>query len=136
MEKIGTFRKLAFRLGDDIKIHAVNPKRVLHSYLWDISDSAVIIGNGNKVWIPDITKVHKEVYFPGLMTRLLTLGGIGYFSVTAVNHLINNELIFPPRDLIISGSLLAGAAICVPLSGRNIRIGHRWKIKVLDLELR
>ena len=136
VEKIGTSKKLLFRIGDDIKLHAGNPKRILHSYLWNMSDSVLVIGNGNKVMMSDVLKVNKEVYFPKLMKRLFLMGGIGYFSVTAFNHLINNEQVFPVRDLVITGSLFTGAAICIPLSSRNVRIGHRWKIKVLDIEIR
>jgi hypothetical protein len=135
LEKIGTSTRYAFHLGDDVKIRTKKQNVIVKSYLWNLTDSSVTIGPRTTIPLSDISAVYKHYYFQNLMTRILFYAGAGYFILDSFNNLINREQVFVPQTMIISGSLLGVSMAIIPLGQKKCRIGIRWKLKIMDINL-
>ena len=135
LEKIGTPTRYGFHLGDDVKILTKKQNLIVKSYLWNLTDSSVTIGSHTTIQLSDISAVYIHYYFPQLMTRILFYAGAGYFILDSFNNLINKEQVFVPQTMIISGCLLGASLAFVPLSQKKCRIGIRWKLKIMDINL-
>jgi hypothetical protein len=135
LEKIGTSTRYAFHLGDDVKIRTKKQNIIVTSYLWNLTDSSVTIGPRTTIPLSDISVVYKHYYFQNLMTRILFYAGAGYFILDSFNNLINREQVFVPQTMIISGSLLGVSMAIIPLGQKKCRIGIRWKLKIMDINL-
>jgi hypothetical protein len=135
LEKIGTSTRYAFHLGDDVKIRTKKQNVIVKSYLWNLTDSSVTIGPRTTIPLSDISAVYKHYYFQNLMTRILFYAGAGYFILDSFNNLINREQVFVPQTMIISGSLLGVSMAIIPLVQKKCRIGIRWKLKIMDINL-
>jgi hypothetical protein len=135
LEKIGTPTRYGFHLGDDVKIRTKKQNQIVKNYLWNLTDSSVTIGPRTTIPLSEISAVYKHYYFPKLMTRILFYAGAGYFILDSFNNLINNEQVFIPQTMIISGSLLGVSLAIIPLSQKKCKIGIRWKLKIMDINL-
>ena len=135
LEKIGTSIRYAFHLGDDVKIRTKKQNVIVKSYLWNLTDSSVTIGQRTTIPLSDISAVYKHYYFQKLMTRVLFYAGAGYFILDSFNNLINREQVFVPQTMIISGSLIGASLAIIPLGQKKCRIGIRWKVKILEINL-
>jgi len=135
IEKIGTSTRYAFHLGDEVKVRTKKQNLILRSYLWNLTDSSVTIGQHTTVPLSDISAVYKRFYFQHLMTRILLYAGAGYFILDSFNNLINKEQVFVPQTMIISGSILGASLAIIPLGQKKCRIGIRWKLKIMDIDL-
>jgi hypothetical protein len=135
LEKIGTSNRYAFHLGDDVKIRTIKENRIVKSFLWNLTDSTLTIGPRTIVPLSDVGAVYKNYHFPRLMSRFIFIAGAGYFILDSFNNLINNEQVFVPRTMIISGSLMAVSVAIIPLWQKKFKIGLRWKLKIMDINL-
>jgi hypothetical protein len=135
VEKIGTSTRYVFHLGDNVKIQTKNKHLILKSFLGDISDTSVTIGTHISVPLSDIGAVYKHFHFQTFMTRALFYIGAGYFLLDSFNNLINKEQVFVPQTMIISASFIGLSAAIIPLGQKKCRIGLRWKVKVMDINL-
>lgn len=135
LEKIGTSTRYAFHLGDNVKIRTKKQNVIVKSYLWNLTDSSVTIGPRTTIPLSDISAVYKHYYFQNLMTRILFYAGAGYFILDSFNNLINREQVFVPQTMIISGSLIGVSMAIIPLGQKKYRIGIRWKLKIMDINL-
>ena len=135
LEKIGTPTRYGFHLGDDVKIRTKKQNQIVKNYLWNLTDSSVTIGPRTTIPLSEISAVYKHYYFPKLMTRILFYAGAGYFILDSFNNLINNEQVFIQQTMIISGSLLGVSLAIIPLSQKKCKIGIRWKLKIMDINL-
>ncbi len=135
LEKIGTSTRYAFHLGDDVKIQTKTKNVIIKSYLWNLTDSTVTIGPHTTIPLSDISAVYKHYHFQSLMTRVLFYAGAGYFILDSFNNLINKEQVFVPQTMIISASLIGLSAAIIPLGQKKCRIGIRWKLKIMDIDL-
>ncbi len=135
VEKIGTPTRYGFRLGDDVKVQTKTQKQIVKSYLWALTDTSVTIGPRTTIPLSDIGAVYKHYHFPKLMTNFLFIAGAGYFVLDSFNDLINKERIFHTQTLIISGCLVAASLAIIPLHQKKCRIGIRWRLKIMDINL-
>ena len=135
LEKIGTPTRYGFHLGDDVKIRTKKQNLIVKSYLCNLTDSSVTIGSRTTIQLSDISAVYIHYYFPNLMNRILFYAGAGYFILDSFNNLINHEQVFVPQTMIISGCLLGASLAFIPLSQKKCRIGIRWKLKIMDINL-
>jgi len=58
-------------------------------------------------------------------------GSLLFFTILSINHLINNEPVFSPDVLIVSGSLLGAGLISLSFSQKRYKIGVKWKVSVI-----
>lgn len=134
VEKIGKFRHYNFYEGEKCKIRAALPDTLLRGTLWLNDDSSIAVSGWRpyQVDLKNITSVYKRFGFPSKSAPVIAIGGVGIFAIIAFNHLINNEQVFTSDMFIISGTMLGISAITFSLSEKKIRIGKRWKVKILD----
>src|SRR5450759_5218311 len=86
LAKIRTSTRYAFHLGDDVKIRTKKQNVIVKSYLWNLTDSSVTIGQRTTIPLSDISAVYKNYHFPKLMTRFLFIAGTGYFILDSFNN--------------------------------------------------
>jgi hypothetical protein len=135
VEKIGTSTRYAFHLGDDVKVRTKKENKIVNSYLWNLTDSSLTLGVRTTIPLSDINAVYKHFYFQNLMTRIFLYAGAGYFVLDSFNNLINKEQVFVPQTMIISASLIAVGVAIIPLGQKKCKIGIRWKLKIMDINL-
>lgn len=135
VEKIGTSTRYAFHLGDKVKIQTKQKNLIVKSFLANITDTSLTIGNHTTVPLSDISAVYKHFHFQTYMTHALFLIGAGYFILDSFNNLINKEQVFVPQTMIISAAFIGLSAAIIPLGQKKCRIGIRWKVKVMDINL-
>jgi hypothetical protein len=135
VEKIGTSTRYGFRLGDDLKIETKAQKQIVKSYLWALTDTSVTIGPHTIIPVSDIGAVYKSYHFPRLMTKFLFIAGAGYLVLDVFNNMINKQKVINPQTLVISGCLIAASLAIIPLHQKKCRIGIRWKLKIMDINL-
>ena len=137
IEKIGTHRKFYFKTGDDLKIRIKPVDSIIHGKIWDIRDSALSISKFgiHDVRIKNISVVYKHFSFPRKLAIKTAIFSGAIFCIIAANHLINNEPVFTKDMFIISGSFLGASLISWSFHQQKLKIGHRWKIKVLDINI-
>jgi hypothetical protein len=135
LEKIGTSTRYAFHLGDDVKIRTIKQNVIHKSYLWNLTDSTMTIGPRTVVPLSDVGAVYKNYHFPKFMSKALFISGAGYLIIDSFNNLINNRQVFVPETLLISGSLMTAGLLLVPFWQKKCRIGIRWKLKIMDINL-
>ena len=110
---------------------------LLKGKLWSIHDSVISIAELRPfdVKLGDIGSVYKKFGFPKRLGVYLGCFGVGIFAVMVTDHLLNNEQVFTPDVFYISGAFIGGSLISFSLSQKRCKIGNRWKIKVLDIEI-
>jgi len=135
VEKIGTSTRYAFHLGDDVKVRTKKQDVIVKSYLWALTDSSLTIGPHTVIPASDVSAVYKHFHFQKFMTQAFVYAGAGYLVLDTFNNLINHEQVFVPQTLIISGSLLSVGFAIIPLGQKKCRIGIRWKLKIMDINL-
>jgi hypothetical protein len=69
------------------------------------------------------------------MSKALLIAGAGYFVLDSFNNLINNEQVFVPETMLISGCVMAAGVAIIPFWQKKIKIGIRWKLKIMDINL-
>jgi len=137
IEKSGTSRKYYYHAGDYLKLRVSSQDTLLKGKLWSIRDSLISISELRPfdVRLSDIRSVYKQFYFPKKFGTYMAIGGLGIFAIIGFDHLINNEQVFTTDMFIISGSMLGAGLISFSLSEKRCRIGLRWKVKVLDINI-
>jgi len=137
VEKIGTSRKYFYHAGDYLKIRVSKQDTLLKGKLWSIRDSIISISELRPfdVRLKDVGSVYKQFAFPKRFAIYLGCFGAGIFAVMVTNHLLNNEQVFTPDVFYISGAFIGGSLISLSLAQKRCKMGDRWKLKVLDIQL-
>jgi hypothetical protein len=137
IEKIGTARKYFFHTGDYLKLRVSKQDTLLKGKLWSIRDSSISVSELRPfdVRLADINSVYKRFAFPKKFGKYMCIGSAAIFGIIGINHLINNEQVFTPDMLIISGSMLGAGLISLSLGEKRCRTGKGWKLKVLDINV-
>ncbi|MCX6247966.1 MAG: hypothetical protein NTW10_09545 [Bacteroidetes bacterium] len=135
LEKIGTPRRYAFHLGDDMKIQTIKLNQIHKSYLWNLTDSTMTIGPRTVVPLSDVAAVYKNHHFPKIMSKFLIIMGGGYIVLDAFNNIINHDQVFNSQTLIIGGSILLAGVAIIPFWQTKHKIGIKWKLKIMEINL-
>lgn len=135
LSKLGKADHRYFSFDDymQLKIHPQGNK--VSGAIIHIGDSSMAIGKNYNIAYKDIAAIRQDVFWPGLVSKISLIAGAGYLALDVVNNLINNEQVFDPSTLYISGSLIAFGLVLIPLSHRYIPIGVRWKLTVMEQPL-
>ena len=137
VEKLGTGQRYSYHVGDFMKLRISKQDTVLQGKLWSISDTVISIAELRPfdVSLHEINSVYKRFSFPNKLGKYLIIGSAAFCGIIVINHLMNHEQVFTTDLLYIPGSLLGGGLITLSLGQRRCKIGNRWKIKVLDIEV-
>lgn len=138
VEKIGTSHKYYYRQGDLFKLRKKSDDSIIKGTLWSIGGQSLDIFGKTTVEIPvsNIRIVYKRYNFLTASAFTFAQASVYYFLAISVNHLINKEQVLTKDVWIMSGACLAAATLCFSFSEKRCRIGDRWKIKILDIQVR
>ena len=137
IEKIGTSRKYFYHAGDHIKLRVSKLDTMLIGKLWSVQDSLIFVEELRpfEVRNAEIRSVYKQFSFPKKFGKYMVIGGLTLGAIVSFNHLINNEQVFSSDVFIIAGCGIGTGLISLSLSQKHCRIGNRWKVKVLDIQV-
>jgi len=138
VEKIGKSSKYYYHIGANIKLKLFSNKNVMKGEITGIRDSSITISSikSDDVSLKEIKCVFKQFAFPRKFAIKSSEFGFVIFLVMVANNLINNSQVFTPYVFIVSGSFLGGGLISLMLSEKRCKIGDRWKVKILNGNLK
>lgn len=135
LEKVGSRRKFFFHVEDKFMLRASKPDTFLIGHLWDIGEKNITLQTyvPNTVEYENIKYVYKTYQFPKKFgIYCLIFGGVTAGAIT-INHLLNNEQVFTPDMAYFCLPFLGAGIISLSFSRERMKIGLRWKLKVLDM---
>lgn len=135
LEKIGTKRKFFFRVEDKFMLRSVQPDTFISGRLWDINEKNITVQTyvPNTVQLDNIRFVYKDYKFPRKFGIYCCIFSGVTFSVISINHLLNNEQVLTPDMAYLTLPFLAAGVLSLSLSRERMKIGLKWKLKVLDM---
>ncbi len=133
VRKSGTMKRFSFGIGDPIKLRASVNDTLLKGNLWALNDSVVTISGlrSTDFKLSEIHYVYRNFGFPRRFGMNMVLGSAVFFTILSINHLINNEPVFSPDVLIVSGAMLGAGLISLSFSQKRYKIGVKWKVSVI-----
>lgn len=134
LEKTRSGRNMKIREYESIKVMLKGSEMKIKGQITRISDSSMVINYDTEVMIRDISRVYTERWGYSFLQKVLLVSGLAYLTIGSLNGAINNDGYSTPQDVyVISGSLIAGGLLLIPLTTRihDIEKG-KWKIKILD----
>lgn len=134
VKKFGGTAHYSYKAGDLISLKTFKNQK-LKGLIWDFTDSTLAIGENYVIRWEEIKSIRREVYAPKLFSKVLLILGAGYLTLDAANNLINNDQVFNTNTLIVSGSMIGAGLLLIPFSHRNLKIGDKWRIYLLDTPL-
>ncbi|MCX6285320.1 MAG: hypothetical protein NTW31_13930 [Bacteroidetes bacterium] len=135
LEKVGARRKFFFKAEDKFMLRTYKPDTLLRGRLWDIADNDIILQTYIPLTIqyPNIKYVYQNYTFPlKFGVYCMAFGGVTAIAIT-INHLLNNEQVFTPDMAYLCLPFIGAGIISISLSRERMKIGPRWKLKVLDM---
>ncbi|MCX6287319.1 MAG: hypothetical protein NTY96_09400 [Bacteroidetes bacterium] len=135
LEKVGTKRKFFFRTEDKFILRTNKPDTFLVGRLWDIGEKSITLQTYIPVTVQyeNIKFVYKRYLFPRKFGIYCTIFAGITAGVITVNHLLNNEQVFTSDMAYLCLPFLGAGVISLSLSRERMKIGPRWKLKVLDM---
>ena len=135
LEKIGTKRKFFFREEDKFMLRTAKPDTFLAGHLWEINGNTITLQTYIPVTVQydNIRFVYKDYKFPKKFGLYCIIFSGVTFTVITINHLLNNEQVFTPDMAYLTLPFLAAGILSISLSRERMKIGLRWKLKVLDM---
>ncbi|MCX6282231.1 MAG: hypothetical protein NTU51_09750 [Bacteroidetes bacterium] len=135
LEKVGTKRKFFFRVENKFQLRTTRPDTFLIGHLWDIGEKNLTLQTYIPLTVPyeNIKFVYKSYKFPRKFgIYCMIFAGVSATVIT-INHLVNNEQVFTPDMAYICLPFLGVGIISLSFSRERMKIGTRWKLKVLDM---
>lgn len=134
LEKVSSGRNMKFTNRDQIKVETAGNGMKFQGIITQVTDSSLVLNYGTEIMVRDIAKVYTSRWGFRLLQGVFLTAGILYVSLNTINGLVNGDDPVVPREtLAISGGLIAGGLLMIPLSTRIHDVEHeKWKIKILD----
>jgi hypothetical protein len=135
VQKTGRVKNFKYKPGNTIIFQVKGELNFRTASISRLYDSTIVLDNGSKISLQDITKVRK----PRTMLKILSTFsfglGVGYLSIDVVNNLINGiGPVFNQETLLISGILVGSALIMRQFSDRTLTMGPQWRLIIVDLQ--
>jgi len=135
LEKVGTKRKFFFHCEDKFMLRTNKPDTFISGRLWDFNEKNITI----QTYIPVTVKfdnirfVYKDHKFAKKFGFYCVLFSGVTFGVITINHLLNNEQVFTPDMAYLTLPFMAAGILSFSFSRERMKIGLKWKLKVLDM---
>lgn len=128
--------KVILRLysGDEIIFSLKNDKRIIHSYINNLSDTALV---AHKDVIP-LEKIDRIYFvqrkFTNVIGGLLVTGGVGYFLLDQANMvLVHKEGFDLDKNVSIASAVMIGAGLPLMLMKKKYQeLGGRYRLRVAE----
>lgn len=135
LEKIGSKRKFFFHSNDKFMLRLNKPDTFISGRLWDVNEKNITVQTYPPVTIQleNIRYVYIDHKFAKRFgVYCVAFSGVT-FGVITINHLLNNEQVFTPDMAYLTLPFLAAGILSLSLSRERVKIGLKWKLKVLDM---
>jgi len=135
LEKLGTRRKFFFHNEDKFMLRTVKPDTFLQGRIWDIGTKNMVLQTYFPITIQydNIRYVYKDYKFPRKFGIYCCIFSGVTFCVIGINHLLNHEQVFTPEMAYYTLPFLGAGIISICLSRERMKLGYRWKLKVMDM---
>jgi len=135
LEKMGSKRKFFFHNEDKFMLRTAKPDTFMAGHLWDIGEKSITL----QTYVPITVKyenirfVYKDYRFPNRFGKFcIIFSGVTFGAIT-LNHLFYHERVFTPDMAYYTLPFLGVGILSVSLSRERMKIGLKWKLKVLDM---
>ena len=135
LEKVGTKRKFFFHNEDKFMLRTAKPDTFMAGHIWDINKKNITLQTYVPVTVQldNIRFVYKDYRFPKKFGIFCIIFSGITFGIITIDHLLNNEQVFTPDMAYYTLPFLGTGILCLSLSRERMKIGLRWKMKVLDM---
>jgi hypothetical protein len=135
VENAKSTKNFKYYQGDDIIIKFGTLKGKVTDQIVDMTDSSIVLLIYGEVYLDDISTIYKGNWFVRILQGLTLVGGVAYFGIDSFNRLINNDSpVVLQETAIISGAMVAFSFALTPLRYRWLKVGERWKLRIIDFE--
>lgn len=135
MENSRSLKNIKYYPGDEIILKVDHAEKRIFDQILDLTDSTIILDESGTVYFDQITGIYKENWLVQTIRGLSFLAGVGYFGLDSFNRLINNDSpVILAETAIISGSLIAVAAILTPLRYRKFNTQKNWELRTINMD--
>ncbi len=133
LEKAGTVKNYKYKLGDEITVETKRDKQVFSGSLTEIKDSAIVVEYYNEIKLTEISRVLRKRELMRIFSGAAITAGVFYFSLDALNGIINNDSpVIAESTLIATGALLGSGLLMKQFVIRKIDLEDKWRLKILD----
>lgn len=133
LEKAGTIKNYKYKLGDEITVETKRDKLVFSGSLTEIKDSTIIVEYYNEIKLTEISRVLRKRELLRIFSGAAITAGVFYFSLDALNGIINNDSpIIAESTLIATGALIGSGLLMRPFVVRKYDLEDKWRLKILD----
>lgn len=135
IENENNFRNIKYFEGDKIMLKLKATNENISDYIFDMTDTSLILENRGEIRVSAIKAVVRENWFLRILSSFSLVAGVGYLGIDSFNRLINSEWpMVDSQTLMISTGIVVFGAVLLPFRYRYIHLGEKWKYKVLDPE--
>lgn len=133
LEKAGTIKNYKYKLGDEITVETKRDKLVFSGSLTEIKDSTIMVEYYNEIKLTEISRVLRKRELLRIFSGAAITAGVFYFSLDAINGIINNDSpIIAESTLIATGALIGSGLLMRPFVVRKYDLEDKWRLKILD----
>jgi hypothetical protein len=135
LENIHTMKNFKYYEGQKIVLKVAGERGKVYDRIAGLEEGSVILEYYGEVGFDQIGAICRENWLVRITQSLSFIGGTGYLALDSFNRLINKEgPVLQTETLIISGSMIAFSAALIPFQYRIIRLGDKWKLKMIERE--
>jgi hypothetical protein len=134
LENHSTGKSYRFYPDNRISLKTKDNHKKIAGRISEILDSSFILSHYNEIELRNITVVYTDRIGIRIVASTLALFGVLFFTVDALNNVINNDHPKIRSDVgIISGSSLAAAGLLWLFSERKCPVKpDKWRLKIID----
>ncbi len=133
LENTSTLKNLKYYPGDDVILSISGEKGKIFDSVIGIEDSLITLAEAGEVEFSRIEAFYTANWLVRTVRGLTFIGGTAYLALDSFNRLINKEgPVFQEETLLISGALVGFSFALIPLSYRKMKLGDKWKLRMID----
>ena len=116
-------------------LRTIKPDTFLTGHIWDIGEKKMVLQTYIPITIQyeNIKYVYKDYKFLKKVGIYCCIFSGVTFCVISINHLLNNEQVFTPDMAYLTLPFLAAGIISISCSRERMKLGYKWKLKVMDM---
>lgn len=134
VDKVGRGKHLEYNTDDFITFFSGDPEFKTAGTISAISDSTITINGAFTVSLSKISKIQRTHQFLYGSKYYLFGAAAVYPAISAVNHALNDENLTDRSMITFPATLISAGVLSRLFQFRNIKLGKKWKLKVVEFE--
>jgi hypothetical protein len=99
-----------------------------------LGDSSLTLDNTYRVNTGRISKVYKKRSWWFHSWKTFFVASFAYTAGSVINHAVKSDDLWDNTMLPVSGVLAGGGALSLAMRYRDLEIGEKWRIRIIDLD--